>query len=62
MKPAAASIHAKEMVPYFAVCLFAGLRPTEAQRFGLEPNPLRGRANRDFEAHQQNEAAAVGKD
>ena len=32
MKAAAASIHAAEMVPYFALCLFAGLRPMEAQR------------------------------
>jgi integrase len=32
MKAAAASRHADKMVPYFAVCLFAGLRPTEAMR------------------------------
>lgn len=32
MKAAAACKHADKMVPYFAVCLFAGLRPSEAMR------------------------------
>lgn len=32
MTAAAKSRHAAQMVPYFAVCLFAGLRPTETMR------------------------------
>jgi integrase len=32
MKAASVDLHADKMVPYFAVCLFAGLRPSEATR------------------------------